>query len=69
MAKPSPWLLEVQRSERIPPNMQRITFGGNGLAGFPEDIASAYLKLAFPVEDSVAVRSYTVRRFDPASLF
>lgn len=66
--KPLPWLLEVQHSQRITPNMQRITFGGSGLAGFPEDIASAYLKLAFPLQDSVVTRSYTVRRFDPATL-
>ena len=71
MAKPSPWSLVVQRTERITPNMQRITFGG-ALEGFPVDIASAYLKLMFPLDTensangkSVATRSYTVRRFDP----
>jgi NADPH-dependent ferric siderophore reductase len=68
MAKPIPWLLVVQRSERITPNMQRITFAGEGLAGFPNDTASAYLKLQFPQSnDSVATRSYTVRHFNPAA--
>jgi NADPH-dependent ferric siderophore reductase len=64
--------------------MQRITFGGAGLAGFPEDSDSAYLKLVFtsPSEapmalrsrirrylgrKSFAVRSYTVRRYDPVA--
>ncbi|MGD2167611.1 MAG: siderophore-interacting protein [Gammaproteobacteria bacterium] len=82
MAKASPWLLTVRRSERITPNMQRITFGGDGLIDFPQDTASAYLKVAFPLpkgsgagikrgikkllgRESVAVRSYTVRRYDP----
>lgn len=62
--------------------MQRITFGGDGLSGFPQDTASAYLKVGFPLpkgsgaglkrgikkllgRESVAVRSYTVRRYDP----
>ena len=68
MKRPAPWLLTVQRTERITPNMHRITFGGEGLAGFPEDIASAYLKIAFPDQGADAVRSYTVRSFDPESL-
>jgi NADPH-dependent ferric siderophore reductase len=68
MKKSGPWLLTVQRTERITPNMQRITFGGEGLTGFPEDIASAYLKISFPDKESAAVRSYTVRSFDPDSL-
>jgi NADPH-dependent ferric siderophore reductase len=68
MKRPAPWRLIVQRTERVTPNMQRITFGGDGLTGFPEDIASAYLKFSFPHEDEHAVRSYTVRSFDPDSL-
>jgi NADPH-dependent ferric siderophore reductase len=84
MAKKSSWLLSVRQTTRITPNMQRITFGVTESDHFPEDTASAYLKVSFPVRDngrnslksgikrllgrtSRAVRSYTVRSFDPAS--
>ena len=77
MARKPNWELIVQQSERITPNMQRITFGGAGLSGFPEDIASAYLKVSFPSKgsaadrlpdrESAAVRSYTVRSYDSST--
>ncbi len=47
--------------------MQRITFGGAGLDGFPEDVASAYLKLSFPLDEARVTRSYTVRKYDPGA--
>ena len=82
MKNQAPWQLTVKRTERITPNMQRITFSGDGLQGFPLDTASAYLKIAFPIPEgrstslkgiakkilgrkSTAVRSYTVRKFEP----
>ena len=67
MAKKSSWLLRVQRTERVTPNMQRIAFTISGPEAFPQDTASAYLKLAFQDRESRVVRSYTVRNFDPAS--
>ena len=84
MANVSPRILTVENTVRLTPHMQRITFGGAGLAGFPEDSDSAYLKLVFtsPSEapmalrsrirrylgrKSFAVRSYTVRRYDPVA--
>jgi len=84
MSKASPWKLTVLRSERLTPNMQRITFGGTDLDGFPKDAESGYLKIGFPVlhdprdglrrrigrmlgREAKAVRSYTVRRFDPVT--
>ena len=81
MAQRGSWTLEVRKSERISPNMQRITFAGEGLRGFPEESATAYLKIRFPAiggglkrginrvlgRESIAVRSYTVRCYDPAT--
>ncbi|BES69052.1 siderophore-interacting protein [Marinobacter nanhaiticus D15-8W] len=62
MARPEPRTLEVLRTTPITPHMQRITLGGAGLAGFPDDQASAYIKLAFPAEgDRPMTRTYTVR--------
>ncbi|MCW7539442.1 siderophore-interacting protein [Aquabacterium sp. A7-Y] len=43
-----PRLLRVRRSERVTPEMQRVTLAGPALAGFPEDSAGAHIKLMFP---------------------
>jgi NADPH-dependent ferric siderophore reductase len=47
MAPTNSRLLSVIRSDRLTPNMQRITFGGDGLADFPENRESSYFKLRF----------------------
>lgn len=63
MAKPEPRDLDVLRSTLVTPHMRRITLGGAGMADFPEDQASAYIKLAFPQGEGErpATRTYTVR--------
>ena len=47
MSNPNSRLLTVARSIRLTPNMQRITFGGDSLADFPEGRESSYFKLRF----------------------
>lgn len=63
MARPDPRKLEVIRTAQISSNMQRVTLGGDGLATFPPDQESAYIKLLFPPEtgDRPMLRTYTVR--------
>ncbi|AKI00448.1 siderophore-interacting protein [Hoeflea sp. IMCC20628] len=63
MARPDPRRLEVTGKSQLTPNMLRITLGGPGLAGFPEDQTSAYIKLRLPDAETGrdVVRTYTVR--------
>jgi len=62
MQKPAPRTLEVIRGERVTPNMQRITLGGDGMGSFPKDQDGSYIKLIFPQESAAkpVVRTYTV---------
>lgn len=62
MSKPAPRTLEVIRSRYLTPHMLRITLGGAGLADFPEDQASAYIKLIFPqpAQARPLMRTYTI---------
>lgn len=55
--------LEVIRTTQVTPRMRRITLGGEGLAGFPADQESAYIKLAFPRSEGEKplMRTYTIR--------
>ncbi|MBC7280802.1 MAG: siderophore-interacting protein [Hoeflea sp.] len=64
MARPEPRKLNVLGKAQVTPNMLRITLGGPGLAGFPEQQTSAYIKLRLPDAESGrnVVRTYTVRR-------
>ena len=58
----------VAGKRAVSPNMQRIILQGAGLADFPEGYEGGYVKLVLPSEaEKPAVRSYTVRMFDPAS--
>ncbi|WP_412049066.1 siderophore-interacting protein [Hoeflea sp. Naph1] len=63
MARPEPRKLEVVGKTQVTSNMLRITLGGPGFAGFPEEQASAYIKLRLPDPGTGrdAVRTYTVR--------
>lgn len=62
MNRPAPRELEVIRSTYITPHMLRITLGGAGMAGFPADQASAYIKLLFPqAGERPLMRTYTIR--------
>lgn len=41
-------LLQVIRSQRLSPSMQRVTLGGDDLADFPANMESAHIKLMLP---------------------
>ncbi|MCH1930428.1 siderophore-interacting protein [Shewanella sp. A25] len=62
--RPAPRELNVIRSQMITPHMLRITLGGDGLAGFPADQESAYIKLLFPQKGEARplMRTYTIRQ-------
>lgn len=73
-----PYQLVVSQSQRITPNMQRITLRGQDLAKFPTGYEGGYVKLLFPIDGEntlpnaeainagakVIMRTYTVRRFN-----
>jgi len=46
--KASPRLVQVKNTQRVSTNMQRVTFTGDALRGFPTDAASANIKLLLP---------------------
>ncbi|WP_106476166.1 siderophore-interacting protein [Phytohalomonas tamaricis] len=46
--KQTPRMLEVVRSERITPHMQRITLSGEQLVNFPDDAHGAHIKVFLP---------------------
>ncbi|MHA7879989.1 MAG: siderophore-interacting protein [Saccharospirillum sp.] len=70
MARPQPRELEVLNTRTVTPHMRRITLGGEGMAAFPEDQASAYIKLIFPNENDTRplMRTYTVRHHREAEI-
>jgi NADPH-dependent ferric siderophore reductase len=63
MAQPEPRQLDVVAKRQVTPNMLRVTLGGPGMADFPDEQTSGYVKLLVP--DAAAgrevVRTYTVR--------
>ncbi len=63
MARPEPRILTVIRTVRVTPNMHRLTLGGVGLAGFPDDQAGGYVKIMppDPGDGKRIVRTYTIR--------
>ncbi|OSQ48880.1 siderophore-interacting protein [Thalassospira alkalitolerans] len=65
MNRPAPRDLTVIGKTYVTPNMLRVTLGGDGIASFPDDQASAYVKLIFPIDGDekgrVIRRTYTVR--------
>lgn len=65
MSRDLPYRLTVNQSQRISPNMQRITLQGKDLAEFPTGYEGSYIKLLFPVEKTakVIMRTYTIRKF------
>jgi len=78
MSKDFPYQLLVSQSQRISPNMQRVTLKGQDLAEFPAGHEGSYVKLLFPIEGQsalpsteeikagakVIMRTYTVRKFN-----
>lgn len=64
--RPQPRTLNVLRKQKISAHMLRVTLGGDGLDGFPDDQDGAYVKLNLPSRDNDAdsvVRTYTVRHY------
>lgn len=66
--RPEPRELEVIAKRAVTPNMLRVTLGGDGMQGFPDDQDGAYVKLRVPALDpdadgDTAVRTYTVRHY------
>ncbi len=74
-------ILEVLRSTRLTPSMQRVTLGGTDLSGFPPGQEGNYIKLMIPPAGTSMVnfrtalengdknaprRTYTVRHHRPA---
>ncbi len=62
--------LMVSKAWNLTPNMRRVILGGDDLHGFPKDSESGYIKLIFPDAprprpDRPAMRTFTVRAFDP----
>lgn len=70
MSNDLPYRLVVSQSQRITPNMQRITLQGQDLVEFPTGHEGSYVKLLFPIESDtkVIMRTYTVRKFNPVTL-
>lgn len=61
--------LQVVRTMRRTPRMQRITLGGAELAGFPAGCEGAHIKLLFPDDAGrTHVRTYTVAGLDALAL-
>ncbi|GAM68752.1 hypothetical protein JCM19236_1074 [Vibrio sp. JCM 19236] len=73
--KPTPKHLTVVSSERVSPNMQRITLQGEALTNFPADCEGSYIKFLFDsagnaIHEMVegerpVMRTYTIRKFMP----
>lgn len=65
--RPAPRTFAVVRKKQISPNMLRVTVGGPGLDGCPEDQDGAYLKLRLGEPESEQgkplLRTYTVRYY------
>lgn len=67
MPKPTPRQYTVRNRQLVTPHMLRLTFGGDGMAEFPADQESAYIKLMVPdgTDDQgnarTTPRTYTVR--------
>jgi NADPH-dependent ferric siderophore reductase len=69
MSNDLPYRLVISQSQRLTPNMQRISLQGQDLVEFPRGYEGGYVKLLFPLtEDKVIMRTYTVRKFNPVTL-
>ncbi|WP_136068633.1 siderophore-interacting protein [Modicisalibacter radicis] len=67
MSRSAPREFTVTGRRFVTPHMLRITLGGEGMADFPADQESAYIKLVFPrgEEERPLMRTYTVRHQRP----
>ncbi|MFJ6212783.1 siderophore-interacting protein [Streptomyces sp. NPDC092296] len=56
-------IAQVVRTERLTPHMQRVVFGGDGLAGLPADVfTDHYVKLLFPAEGVTYPEPFDMQR-------
>ena len=80
MSKPSPITLTVTQTSTITPNMQRITFSGEGLCKYPAECVGGYIKLLFSPLGTTdlsqlnegerpTMRTYTIRHYNPVEKF
>ncbi|MEO1231362.1 MAG: siderophore-interacting protein [Myxococcota bacterium] len=58
----------LARRETLSPNLTRMTLAGDALSDFPDGFEGGYIKLSVPDGSGQALRSYTIRSFDPAAL-
>ncbi|WP_291084221.1 siderophore-interacting protein [Dietzia sp. UBA5065] len=66
--RPAPVTLTVLRTETVGAHLERVVLGGAGFDSFlPREETDSYVKLELPSEDGPVVRTYTVRRVDPAA--
>lgn len=68
--RPPPRTLNVLKKKQFTPNMLRITLGGPGLLGLPDDQDGAYVKLRLDESGpggKPLVRTYTVRYYRPGT--
>lgn len=70
MARPDPRILKVIGSVRLTPNMQRVTLGGDEMAGFPRGQQGGYVKIMppAPTDGKRIVRTYTIRHQSDADI-
>lgn len=62
--RPAPRTMTVISSRKVTPAMLRVTFGGEGMVGYPPDQQGGYVKLRIPPaepEGKPVVRTYTIR--------
>lgn len=62
-----PRTLTVQATERVTPNLIRVTMNGDALADFPQGFEGGYVKLLLNEGDGDLLRSYSILEFDPAA--
>lgn len=67
MARPAPRTLIVDRIHALTPNLTRVVLGGEALHDFPAGYESGYVKLVLEEDEGTAMRSFTVRSFEPAA--
>ena len=68
--RPAPRLLTVLAKTQLTPHMLRIRLGGAAMADFPQNQASAYVKLIWPsaTDPRAVVRTYTIAAQWPDAL-
>ncbi|MCJ2181955.1 siderophore-interacting protein [Novosphingobium sp. 1949] len=71
MPRPAPRTMTVLARQAVSPSMIRITLGGPGLEGYPEEQQGGYVKLMFepaPGKAKPTLRTYTIRAQRPGEI-